>query len=182
MTSLWLVDMTGILTLAGAPPPQCPLSNNCCPPLEPTPCRTVLTADGSPALGPDRPTSGVCGAPIRQAALDFVRAARSIIDNRQLGLTLIGVGGVSCGQHVADMLAAGADFVQSATGMMWNPLLAHEYHSQCCQQQHQQQQQMVGGGSAVLQGQNQAVQLGCVMGGAGQQLATAGSPIIKSAA
>lgn len=74
--------------------------------------RTVVNADGSPALGPDRPTSGVCGAPIRQAALDFVRTARDVIDTKQLGLTLVGVGGVSSGQHVLDMLDAGADFVQ----------------------------------------------------------------------
>jgi dihydroorotate dehydrogenase len=72
----------------------------------------VLDQDGSPALGPDRTTSGVCGAPIRQAALDFVRTARGIIDSQRLELTLIGVGGVSCGQHAMDMLAAGADFVQ----------------------------------------------------------------------
>lgn len=110
-----------------------------------------MSPDGSPALGPDRPTSGICGAPIRQAALEFVRTARDIIDRRQLGLTLIGVGGVTSGQHVVDMVAAGADFVQSATGMMWNPLLAHEYHTLCAQQQQQvtdcaadqdQQQQM----------------------------------------
>jgi dihydroorotate dehydrogenase len=31
-------------------------------------------------------------------------------------------------QHVVEMLDAGADVVQSATGMMWHPLLAHEYH------------------------------------------------------
>lgn len=89
----------------------------------------MVNPDGSPALGPDRPTSGICGAPIRTAALEFVRSAREAIDRLGLGLTLIGVGGVSGGQHVVEMLAAGADFVQSATGMMWNPLLAHEYHT-----------------------------------------------------
>lgn len=125
--------------VAFTPPP----SSLCVPPLLPT--RSVLDPDGSPALGPDRPTSGVCGAPIRQAALEFVRAARDVIDSRQLGLTIIGVGGVTCGQHVCDMLAAGADFVQSATGMMWNPLLADAYHTLHQQQQEdlrlQQQQQ-----------------------------------------
>jgi dihydroorotate dehydrogenase len=39
-----------------------------------------------------------------------------------------------CAQHVADMLQAGADVVQSATGMMWHPLLAREFH-QLMQQQ-----------------------------------------------
>lgn len=87
-----------------------------------------MNMDGFPALGPDRPRSGVCGAPIRQAALEFVKSARDVINRRQLGLTLIGVGGVTTAQHVFDMLEAGADVVQCATGMMWNPLLAHEYH------------------------------------------------------
>eukprot|EP00878_Enallax_costatus_P033362 GHUV01036786.1.p1 GENE.GHUV01036786.1~~GHUV01036786.1.p1 ORF type:complete len:245 (+),score=51.14 GHUV01036786.1:463-1197(+) len=90
--------------------------------------RHIVNTDGLPALGPDRPTSGVCGAPIRQAALEFVQSAREIINRQGLGLTLIGVGGVTCAQHVDDMLDAGADIVQSATGMMWNPLLACDHH------------------------------------------------------
>jgi hypothetical protein len=41
--------------------------------------RRVVGSDGvTPALGPDRPTSGICGAPIRQAALEFVRTARQV--------------------------------------------------------------------------------------------------------
>lgn len=145
----------------------------------------MLDADGAPALGPDRPTSGVCGAPIRQAALEFVRAARAVIDARQLGLTLIGVGGVSSSQHIEDMLAAGADFVQSATGMMWNPLLASEYHSQCCEQQQQQREQVVGGVSGVKGEKQKAAQPEGYVVGAGKQPAAsaAASPsIIKSAA
>jgi dihydroorotate dehydrogenase len=69
-----------------------------------------------------------------------VAAAREIIDRRQLGLALVGVGGVMCAQHAVDMLAAGADVVQSATGMMWHPLLAREYHELVQRQQQQQQQ------------------------------------------
>lgn len=94
----------------------------------PLPPRTIITPDGAPALGPDRPTSGVCGSPIRAAALEFVSTAREVIDRRGLNLVLVGVGGVTAAQHVADMLAAGADVVQTATGMMWHPLLAAEYH------------------------------------------------------
>lgn len=33
---------------------------------------------GGPALGADRPTSGVCGDPIRAAGLDFVASARQV--------------------------------------------------------------------------------------------------------
>jgi dihydroorotate dehydrogenase len=73
-----------------------------------------------------------------------VQAAREIIDRRQLGLALVGVGGVMCAQHVVDMLAAGADVVQSATGMMWHPLLAHEYHELMWQQQQQRPPQKHG--------------------------------------
>jgi hypothetical protein len=38
------------------------------------------------------------------------------------------VGGITTAQHAVDLLAAGADVVQSATGMMWNPRLAQEFH------------------------------------------------------
>jgi 2,4-dienoyl-CoA reductase-like NADH-dependent reductase (Old Yellow Enzyme family) len=148
--------------------------------------RTVLDADGSPALGPDRPTSGVCGAPIRKAALEFVQTARRIIDNRQLGLTLIGVGGVNSGQHVQDMLNTGADFVQSATGMMWNPLLAHEYHSLQAQQQQQvcgQEGQLAGVSAECLEQQQVALPGACVAGAAKQPaMGAAASPVVKSAA
>jgi dihydroorotate dehydrogenase len=89
-----------------------------------------VTRDGAPALGLDRPTSGVCGAPIRAAALAFVAAARAAIDAGRLGLALVGVGGVAAPEHVDAMLAAGADVVQSATGIMWHPGLAAEYHEQ----------------------------------------------------
>lgn len=91
--------------------------------------RAIVDADGQPALGAGRPTSGVCGAPIRTAALQFVRAARDVIDRRGLALALVGVGGVAAPQHIADMLDAGADVVQSATGFMHRPQLAAEWHA-----------------------------------------------------
>lgn len=90
----------------------------------------VQTENGEPALSPDRPTSGVCGSPIRELALQFVRDARHIITEEKLDLALIGVGGVTEPQHFNDLLAAGADVVMSATGMMWNPQLAHDFHTQ----------------------------------------------------
>lgn len=90
----------------------------------------VQTESGEPALSPDRPTSGVCGSPIRELALQFVRDARQIITEEKLDLALIGVGGVTEPQHFNDLLAAGADVVMSATGMMWNPQLAHDFHTQ----------------------------------------------------
>lgn len=90
---------------------------------------TVNDDTGQPALGTNRPTSGVCGTPIRAASLQFVTAAREAIDRGGLPLTLIGVGGITTPQHIDQVLAAGADFAQTATGMMWNPYLAQQYHS-----------------------------------------------------
>ena len=90
--------------------------------------KNVVDRDGRPSLGPDRPASGVCGAAIRNAALRFIRDARNIVRSEALDLRLIGVGGVTMPEHADLFLDAGADFVQSATGMMWNPLLASLYH------------------------------------------------------
>ncbi len=90
--------------------------------------RTVLDTHGAPALGADRKTSGICGSPIRSAALELITQARTIIDTEKLGLTLIGVGGITAPEHFDEFRTAGADFAQTATGMMWNPYLAHNYH------------------------------------------------------
>ena len=88
----------------------------------------VVDQTGAPALGPDRPTSGVCGSPIRSLALQFVRDARKIIEEEKLNIALIGVGGVTEPQHFTGLLNAGADLAMSATGMMWDPYLAQKYH------------------------------------------------------
>jgi len=89
----------------------------------------VTDVNGNPALGPGRLTSGVCGAPIRDAALDFVRDSRSIIDKEKLDLTLLGCGGILLPEHFTAFLEAGADFALTATGMMWDPYLAMKYHT-----------------------------------------------------
>ncbi|MBD3311069.1 MAG: dihydroorotate dehydrogenase [Candidatus Magasanikbacteria bacterium] len=83
---------------------------------------------GKPALGPNRLKSGICGAPIHKAAIEFVKYGRTIIDNEKLGLTLLGTGGVTTPQGFSNLLEAGADIAMSATGMMWNPYLANKYH------------------------------------------------------
>jgi dihydroorotate dehydrogenase len=88
----------------------------------------VINEHGEPALGPERPTSGVCGAPIRDMALDFIHQAREVINNEKLGLQLIGVGGITAPEHFNDFINAGADVAMTATGMMWDPYLAKKYH------------------------------------------------------
>ncbi|KAG2430102.1 hypothetical protein HXX76_010201 [Chlamydomonas incerta] len=82
---------------------------------------------GGPALGADRPTSGVCGDPIRAAGLDFVATARQVIAADSLPLQVIGVGGVTRAEHAMKYLQAGADIVQAATGFMWCPDLGLDF-------------------------------------------------------
>jgi dihydroorotate dehydrogenase (NAD+) catalytic subunit len=88
----------------------------------------VVNRQGKPALGPDRLTGGICGSPIRLAALEFTRQAREINDKEKLGLAIIGTGGATSPEHFTDFLNAGADVAMTATGMMWDPYLALRYH------------------------------------------------------
>lgn len=90
--------------------------------------KNIVNIDKTPALGNNRLTGGVCGTPIRNAALHFIRNARHIINTEGINIQLIGVGGVTLPKHVDIFLEEGADFVQTATGMMWNPFLAANYH------------------------------------------------------
>eukprot|EP01118_Nematostelium_gracile_P015716 TRINITY_DN634_c0_g1_i1.p1 TRINITY_DN634_c0_g1~~TRINITY_DN634_c0_g1_i1.p1 ORF type:complete len:380 (+),score=98.74 TRINITY_DN634_c0_g1_i1:99-1142(+) len=82
-----------------------------------------------PVLGPNRLTSGVCGGPIRNLALDFISNASSIIKEDQLNLTLLGCGGITEDVHFKQFLDAGAKVALTATGMLWDPYLAARYHS-----------------------------------------------------
>ncbi|EFA82491.1 dihydroorotate oxidase [Heterostelium album PN500] len=84
---------------------------------------------GAPSLGENRLTSGVCGAPIRSAALDWVRNARSIVNDNKLNLKLLGCGGVVLPEHFDDFLEQGVDIAMSATGLMWDPYIAMKWHN-----------------------------------------------------
>lgn len=88
----------------------------------------VVDAEGAPALGGSRPTSGICGGPIRHVALRFMECAAKINSREKLDLTLIGVGGITLPEHFDAFFKAGADIAMSATGMMWDPYLAARYH------------------------------------------------------
>lgn len=90
----------------------------------------VVNQDGEPVFGASRAIAGISGAPLRDLALEFVRHAVQSNREHQLGLTIIGVGGVTKPEHFDGLLEAGADVVLSATGMMWDPLLASKYHEQ----------------------------------------------------
>lgn len=89
--------------------------------------RKIITLEGEPALGKSRPVSGVCGTPIRAAALQFVRQCRGVIDDEKLELELIGCGGITMPEHFDQFFDAGASIAMTATGMMWNPYLAEQY-------------------------------------------------------
>jgi dihydroorotate dehydrogenase (NAD+) catalytic subunit len=88
----------------------------------------VIKEDGTPALGSNRLRSGVCGGPIRQAALDFIQNAHQINRSLNLGLTLMATGGVTLPEHFDLFMEAGANIAMSAVGMMWDPFLAARYH------------------------------------------------------
>jgi dihydroorotate dehydrogenase len=88
----------------------------------------VRDAAGGPALGSAaRLRAGVCGRAIRDLAL---RQVQRLVDLRRrlgMGWTIIGVGGIFAAEDVDAHLHAGADAAMSATGAMWNPLLAQQW-------------------------------------------------------
>jgi dihydroorotate dehydrogenase (NAD+) catalytic subunit len=88
----------------------------------------VVDDAGQPALSASRAKSGVCGAAIRQFAMQWIREAASIIRRRKLDLTLMGCGGFMRPEHLDDCLDAGAAIAMSATAMMWDPYLALRTH------------------------------------------------------
>lgn len=92
--------------------------------------KNVVAKSGSPALGQGRLLSGICGAPIRKAALQFISASRTVIDREKLDLCLIGCGGITLPEHFNEFYDAGADFAMTATAMMWNPYLAIQTHKE----------------------------------------------------
>lgn len=88
----------------------------------------VRNGEGEQALpgSPARLRSGVCGAGIKWAGLDFVRRMRAIMEKRGFSFSLEGVGGVTVPKDYKEYRDAGADVVMTATGAMWNPYLAKE--------------------------------------------------------
>ncbi len=82
-----------------------------------------------PALGKGRETSGICGGPIFDEALRYTKLAKAINEEEKLGLTIMTCGGIVAPQQFDAILEAGADLAMSATGMMWDPYLAHQYHT-----------------------------------------------------
>jgi dihydroorotate dehydrogenase (NAD+) catalytic subunit len=87
----------------------------------------VRDKDGNQALpGKNRLRSGVCGASIKWAGLDTVKRLKKIKDTNNYSFSIEGVGGVTVPEDYVEYRDAGADSVMTATGAMWNPILAQE--------------------------------------------------------
>ena len=88
----------------------------------------IRNGQGEQALpgSPARLRSGVCGAGIKWAGLDFVRRLNAIREKRGFKFSIEGVGGVLTAEDYKEYRTAGADSVMTATGAMWNPYLAKE--------------------------------------------------------
>ena len=80
------------------------------------------------AVFDQRTQSGVSGQVIRPLALDFVKQLAHINQRERFNLTLLGMGGVTRPEHFTALHQAGAHVALSATGVMWNPNLAIQYH------------------------------------------------------
>jgi len=86
----------------------------------------IIDKDGNPALSGGRVTSGTCGRPVKWAGLDMVKKLKQLKDEHGYKYQIIGVGGVCDADDFFEYRDAGADFVMSASGAMWNPYLAKE--------------------------------------------------------
>jgi len=91
----------------------------------------IVDKNGDQALpGPNRLRSGVCGDGIKWAGLDFVKRLKEIKAKKNYNFSITGVGGVTKPEDYFEYRKAGADAVLSATGAMWNPMLAQEIKNQ----------------------------------------------------
>jgi dihydroorotate dehydrogenase (NAD+) catalytic subunit len=87
----------------------------------------IIDDHGQQALpGEGRAVSGVCGSAIKWAGLEMVARLHKIRTEKDMKWSLIGVGGVTQPEDYKEYRQSGADAVMSATGAMWNPLLAQE--------------------------------------------------------
>lgn len=90
----------------------------------------VRNGVGEQALpGKGRLVSGICGEGILWAGLDMTQQLAKLRSEMNLHYSIIGVGGVKHPNDYQHYIDQGADAVMSATGAMWNPLLAQEIQS-----------------------------------------------------
>jgi dihydroorotate dehydrogenase (NAD+) catalytic subunit len=75
---------------------------------------------------PGRPKAGISGAPIKWAGLEMTALLKKYREEFGYTFKIIGLGGVLTASDFHEYITAGADYVMSVTGAMWNPLLAQE--------------------------------------------------------
>lgn len=75
---------------------------------------------------PGRPKAGVSGAPIKWAGLEMTTALKQFRKEFGYEYKIISLGGVLSPSDYHEYRQAGADFVLSVSGAMWNPGLAAE--------------------------------------------------------
>ncbi len=85
----------------------------------------VLNNEGR-GVFPGRPKAGISGAPIKWASLEMTKLLNSYRHELELNYKIISMGGVLTPKDFHDYRNAGADYVMSVTGAMWNPNLAAE--------------------------------------------------------
>lgn len=85
----------------------------------------VVNEQNQPAL-PGRDISGICGAAIRWAGLSMTERLHDLRSQYKMRFVIVANGGVLTPDDDRAYHTAGADAVMSATGAMWNPMLAQE--------------------------------------------------------
>lgn len=69
---------------------------------------------------------GICGDAVREASMDQTRMFSQLIQELDMRVALIGVGGASAASHVQQYLSVGAHAVHIASAAMVNPMMAIE--------------------------------------------------------
>ncbi len=87
--------------------------------------KKVVDKSGRQIL-PQRDISGICGWVIKDYGIKTVEDLVIVRKQLRQKFEIIGVGGVMSPKDVVDYLNAGANHVQSATAVMWNPYLAYQ--------------------------------------------------------
>jgi len=86
-------------------------------------CVSAAVVDGSGRPMFDAQKRGIAGDSIRDAALNQVRLFARVIRREQLGLKLVGVGGIATAEHVQAHIESGSRVVQLATSAMLDPMI-----------------------------------------------------------
>jgi dihydroorotate dehydrogenase (NAD+) catalytic subunit len=93
--------------------------------------RPVLHKDGRPAFGESFNQAGVLGRSIHKASLDSVARARRTVDEADLNLAILAVGGASLVEDIETFFNAGANAVMLGSSPMYHPRLARDSKLHC---------------------------------------------------